>query len=481
MDSSSDDDDASACKLPEKEKATLARWAPAAQRRMLERLADRPPVRLGRAKPPHKHDVPNLFGSKKQETEIFERLKAAAIQGASTSLILCGHAGCGKRAHLARAIDRLDGEKGVPRFDVAELHGLVHADAATGLRDLARQLDAGRRRNATSRYVDDLGILVEELRRRRAERRAPLLVILHELDAFALQPRQTLLYVLLDAMQSRLGCVIVCGITRDHAVLELFEKRVKSRLQNHHVAFNRPTKVDIVQFFQDRFRLCGEDLGGASERLMQETSSRKRPRDDNEDTREVYVQAHTKAFEACITDPRVAKMLDDSVSCGRSMRWFCRVAQRCACEINEDDPLLRPAHLLEAFRAQEPNSCRAWREALRSLPPAEKALVIAYLKLERIGKQYCLENAAHALARLGQASSQEAFDEDRLLEAQTLLLDKSMVLLSAEARNRRDAHVLRFAPCRLAPALDVDDLWLALRGDDLGCTTTLRQWALNHV
>ena len=31
----------------------------------------------------------------------------------------------------------------------------------------------------------------------------------------------------------------------------------------------------------------------------------------------------------------------------------------------------------------------------------------------------------------------------------------------------RDAHVLRFAPCRLAPALDVDDLWLALRGGDL--------------
>ena len=187
MDSSSDDEDASACKLPEKEKATLARWAPAAQRRMLERLADRPPVRLGRAKPPQKHDVPNLFGAKKQEIEIFERLKAAAVQGASTSLILCGHAGCGKRATLARAIDRLDAEKGVPRYDVAELHGLVHADAATGLRDLARQLDAGRRRNATSRYVDDLGILVEELRRRRAERRAPLLVILHELDAFALQ------------------------------------------------------------------------------------------------------------------------------------------------------------------------------------------------------------------------------------------------------------------------------------------------------
>ena len=52
------------------------------------------------AKPPHKHDVPNLFGSKKQETEIFERLKAAAIQGASTSLILCGHAA---RCHQGEA------------------------------------------------------------------------------------------------------------------------------------------------------------------------------------------------------------------------------------------------------------------------------------------------------------------------------------------------------------------------------------------
>ena len=80
-----------------------------------------------------------------------------------------------------------------------------------------------------------------------------MLVILHELDAFALQPRQTLLYVLLDAMQSRLGCVIVCGITRDHAVLELFEKRVKSRLQNHHVAFNRPTKVILYNSSRTAF------------------------------------------------------------------------------------------------------------------------------------------------------------------------------------------------------------------------------------
>ena len=136
-----------------------------------------------------------------------ERLRRAAVEGASTSLILCGHSGCGKHATLARALDRLDADPAVPRYDVAELNGLVHAEAAAGLRELAAQLDASGDVSEKSRYVDDLGLLVDELRRRRAERRAPLLVVLSELDAFALQPRQTLLYVLLDAMQSRLGCV----------------------------------------------------------------------------------------------------------------------------------------------------------------------------------------------------------------------------------------------------------------------------------
>ena len=61
------------------------------------------------------------------------------------------------------------------------------------------------------------------------------------------------------------------------------------------------------------------------------------------------------------------------------------------------------------------------------------------------------------------------------------LCDRNVVVLGAEARHRREAHVLRFTPARLAAAVDVDDLWLALRTDDLDTPTTLRQWALNHL
>ena len=157
-------------------------------------------------------------------------------------------------------------------------------------------------------------------------------------------------------------------------------------------------------------------------------------------------------------------MLDDSVSCGRSMRWFCRVAQRCACEINEDDPLLRPAHLLEAFRAQEPNLVPGL--ARGNAAAAGEGPRHRLLKVGENRQTVLSGNAAHALARLGQASSQEAFDEGSVVGGPaTLLLDKSMVLLSAGQREIAATRTsCGSAPCRLAPALDVDDLWLALRG-----------------
>ena len=103
-----------------------------------------------------------------------------------------------------------------------------------------------------------------------------------------------------------------------------------------------------------------------------------------------------------------------------------------------------------------------------------------YLKLERVGAPYCLQVAAHGLSRLGQAAKADAFHDDQLLEAQQALLDKTIVSLSADARQteRRDTHVLRYANVRLSADVDVDDLWLALRADDLGCPTSLRQWAL---
>ena len=87
-----------------------------AQRVFLDRLADRAPLRstrvegapsAGAAAAPA---APPLFGTKRQEAQIYERLRRSAANSESASLILCGHRGCGKHATLAAAVDRLDRE-----------------------------------------------------------------------------------------------------------------------------------------------------------------------------------------------------------------------------------------------------------------------------------------------------------------------------------------------------------------------------------
>ena len=466
-----------------------ARWARPAQRHFLEATCDAPPLRFGRGSAGGSSSRA-LFGVRAQEQAVFERLRRSAAQGESTSLVLCGHRGCGKHATLARALARLDADATLPRYDVAELSGLVHAEAATGLRELVNQLaaESGRAAAATSRYVDDLALVVDELRRRRAERRAPLLVVLSELDAFALQPRQTLLYTLLDAMQSRLGCVVVVGVTTDHGVLELFEKRVRSRLQNHHVSFTQALACDVVACWDDRMALDGAALRAAAVAPRR----RKRPRDpappapdaasDDDGSADAYAQRHSANWAAIRTSPQFQNRVRDGVAAGRSLRWFSRVMARACASLAPDAPLLSAATVEEAFRSMDPNAGAAWRAAVSAMPPAEKALLVAFLKLERVGAPYTLESAIHVLGRLSQASAADAYEEEGLVDAMAALVDKDVAVLAQErGAPRRDTHALRFAHVRLAAAVDVDDLWLALRTDDLGCPTTLRQWALNHI
>ena len=81
----------------------------------------------------------------------------------------------------------------------------------------------------------------------------------------------------------------------------------------------------------------------------------------------------------------------------------------------------------------------------------------------------------------GQASAADAFTDDRLLEGQFNLVNGAIAVLASDTKHKMETHVLRYGHVRLAQSVDVEDLWLALREDDLHCTTSIRQWALNHV
>lgn len=64
--------------------------------------------------------------------------------------------------------------------------------------------------------------------------------VIDEFDMFALHPRQTLLYNLFDIAQARKAPIAVVGCTTRLNVVEMLEKRVKSRFSHRHVFLPPP-------------------------------------------------------------------------------------------------------------------------------------------------------------------------------------------------------------------------------------------------
>ncbi|KDN43654.1 hypothetical protein K437DRAFT_257386 [Tilletiaria anomala UBC 951] len=89
-----------------------------------------------------------------------------------------------------------------------------------------------------------LSLLTTQSEQKRSQKQKPIIVVLENMDDFALRPKQALLYVLLDAVQSssyRPGLFVLATATRLDTV-DLLEKRVKSRF-SHRVIHCRPSET----------------------------------------------------------------------------------------------------------------------------------------------------------------------------------------------------------------------------------------------
>lgn len=70
-----------------------------------------------------------------------------------------------------------------------------------------------------------------------------IIFIIDEFDMFASHPRQTLLYNLFDVAQSRKAPIAVLGCTTRLDVVEMLEKRVKSRFSHRYVYLSLPRSL----------------------------------------------------------------------------------------------------------------------------------------------------------------------------------------------------------------------------------------------
>lgn len=70
-----------------------------------------------------------------------------------------------------------------------------------------------------------------------------VIFVIDEFDMFAAHPRQTLLYNLFDIAQARKAPIAVLGCTTRMDVVEMLEKRVKSRFSHRYVYLSMPKSL----------------------------------------------------------------------------------------------------------------------------------------------------------------------------------------------------------------------------------------------
>ncbi|KAK9808720.1 hypothetical protein WJX72_002488 [[Myrmecia] bisecta] len=154
--------------------------------------------------------------------------------GANNSFLLIGPRGTGKTLVIQRALSdlhkRFNTDPASPQVGFVRLTGLAHTEDRSAFREIARQLceTFGMPFVKGASLEENLAFLRDMLKEL-ARAHKVVVFVLDEFDMFTKRAKQTLLYNLLDAMQQADMQAAVVGVSCRGDVMELLEKRVRSR------------------------------------------------------------------------------------------------------------------------------------------------------------------------------------------------------------------------------------------------------------
>lgn len=142
---------------------------------------------------------------------------------------------------------------------LVNLNGYIHTDDALALKSITRQMNletvvAGK---VFTTFADNLAFLLECLKSGNRMKSKSVVFTLEEFDLFCGHSNQTLIYNLFDVAQSAQAPICVIGLTRRYDVIELLEKRVKSRFSHRQIfLFNELSEsVDLLNRFIELFKI----------------------------------------------------------------------------------------------------------------------------------------------------------------------------------------------------------------------------------
>ncbi|KAI9158283.1 Origin recognition complex subunit 4 [Paramyrothecium foliicola] len=194
-----------------------------------------------------------IFGQEEAHEKARQVVEQTIVAGEGNSMLLIGARGSGKTTLVENIISDLSREHKTD-FHVVRLNGFIHTDDKLALREIWRQLgkemevddDLVSRTNYADTMASLLALLShpsEILGMDEGVTSQSVVFIIDEFDMFASHPRQTLLYNLFDIAQSRKAPIAVLGCTTRLDVVEMLEKRVKSRFSHRYVYLSLPKSL----------------------------------------------------------------------------------------------------------------------------------------------------------------------------------------------------------------------------------------------
>ncbi|KAK2589927.1 origin recognition complex subunit 4 [Conoideocrella luteorostrata] len=194
-----------------------------------------------------------IFGQEEAYEKARQLVEQTVLAGEGNSMLVIGPRGCGKTTLVETIIVDLSKEHR-HEFHVVRLNGFIHTDDKIALKEIWRQLgkemevedDLLNRTNYADTMASLLALLShpsEIMGTDEGITSQSVVFIIDEFDMFAAHPRQTLLYNLFDIAQSRKAPIAVLGCTTRLDVVEMLEKRVKSRFSHRYVYLAPPKSL----------------------------------------------------------------------------------------------------------------------------------------------------------------------------------------------------------------------------------------------
>nr|XP_060632368.1 origin recognition complex subunit 4 isoform X2 [Anolis sagrei ordinatus] len=284
------------------------------------------------------HPSPNekLFGIEPQYKQLLELLKRTAIQGESNSVLIIGPRGSGKTLLTCHVLNKLMEIKQVKDNTLyVHLNGLLQTNDKIALKEITRQLNLENvvGDKVFGSFAENLTFLLEALKRGDRAHSCPVLFVLDEFDLFVHHRNQTLLYNLFDVSQSAQTPIAVIGLTCRLDILELLEKRVKSRFSHR--------QIHLVNSFDFKkyLNICKEQLS-----LPPEFPEKQ------------FSQKWNKNIESALEHPSVQNVLQNQFHYSKDLRSLSMLLMLALNNITISHPYMTSSDFLEASRLCRMNS-----------------------------------------------------------------------------------------------------------------------------